>query len=358
MMKSENLKRLLYLALLVLTVCLILLLLNYLGFFQFMLTILLALIPVILAIFISFLLEPLIQFFIRRKITRVISVIITYMLFAILLGLLGWLMVPSIINQITTFLMNLPVILQNVSNFLNSLTSGLGTGFDFMKMLDGYIADYSIETISNIFGFITNIVNVSLAIGGAIFLSFDFHRFKDWIKNAIPSSVKKNIISFFDDWLTMIHRYVFGVLLDAIIIWGIASFTLWLIGMDYPLVFGLIIAIFDMVPIIGPYLGGVPAILVGLTYSFEFAIYVTAIVIGIQLIDGNFIQPYIVKNVIYIHPLENILGLSVMGALFGFWGMVISPLLIMAIKIIIKQVKESKREKEGEIIEMRQIHDE
>ena len=85
------------------------------------------------------------------------------------------------------------------------------------------------------------------------------------------------------------------------------------------------------------------------------ALFVVLVLIIIQTIDGNFIQPYIIKNVIYVHPLESIISLSVLGAIFGFPGMVASPLVAIAVKIIIHQVNEAKREKEQEIIDMKEV---
>lgn len=354
-LKDHNIKRLILVGLLIVVYSVALLVLNYLGFFNLLRTILVALIPAIMAIFIAFLLEPVILKFIRLGIKRGIAVLLTYLMVFIILSLLGLLLIPNIIAQVTKFINNLPIIIGSVSTFLEEMSENYGIEIDFTKIIDDFIANNSVNTLNLIISAFSNIINITLVFGGSIFLSFDFDRFKSWIKKYIPKTIKRGVLSFFKEYLTMIHRYVFGILLDATILWILATLGFWIIGLDYPIVFGLIIAIFDLVPIIGPYLGGTPAVLLGLTISIEMALLVVLVLIIIQTIDGNFIQPYIIKNVIYVHPLESIISLSVLGAIFGFPGMVASPLVAIAVKIIIHQVNEAKREKEQEIIDMKEV---
>jgi predicted PurR-regulated permease PerM len=350
-----TIKRLLFITLIIAINASLLLVLNYLGFFSLIKKILVALIPAVMAVFVAFLLEPMILFFIKHNIKRSISVLLTYFIFALFLALLGWLLIPNIIGQVTKLITNLPSLIASVSSFFSDISENYGINIDFALILNGFIAQYSTNTFNIIISIFNNLINVTLVVGGSLFLSFDFDRFKNWIKKYIPKTFKNGVVSFFREYLTMIHRYVFGILLDAVVLWILSTTAFWIIGLDYPLVFGLIVAIFDLVPIIGPYLGGTPAVLVGLTSSVELALLVVFVLIIIQTIDGNFIQPYIVKNVIYVHPLESIISLSIMGTLFGLPGMIASPLVTIAIKIITTQISESKREKEKEIIEMRQV---
>jgi len=353
--RDQDIKRLIFIGLLIVIYSVALLVLNHLGFFSLIRTILVALIPAIMAIFVAFLIEPIILFFIRRGIRRPYAVLITYFIIASILTLLGLLLIPNIIAQITKFINNLPLIIGSITLFLDNISNDYGIDIDYAKIIDEFITHNSINTINIIISIFSNIINVTLVVGGSIFLSFDFDRFKAWIKKLLPKTFKRGILSFFKEYLTMIHRYVFGILLDATIIWILSTTGFWMVGLEYPIVFGLIVGIFDLVPIIGPYLGGTPAVLLGLTVSIEFALLVVLVLIVIQTIDGNFIQPYIMKNVIKVHPLESIISLSVLGAVFGFPGMVASPLVAIAIKIIINQINEGRREREQEVINMREV---
>ncbi len=109
-----------------------------------------------------------------------------------------------------------------------------------------------------------------------------------------------------------------------------------LIGLNYPIVIALIITLTNLIPFIGPYIGGIFAALLGFSISNQVGIYSLLIVILIQFIENNFIHPLILKNSIKLHPLEGILGLTLFGTLFGIVGMVISPILMVAIKILLR----------------------
>ena len=106
--------------------------------------------------------------------------------------------------------------------------------------------------------------------------------------------------------------------------------------------FGLIIAICDLIPFFGPFIGGVPAVIMALTKSLNFALIILAIIIVSQFIESNITKPYIMKNAIELHPLEGLIGIAIGGSLFGFFGLIISPIIITAIKIYLKVKKEEK----------------
>ena len=169
----------------------------------------------------------------------------------------------------------------------------------------------------------------------SLYLSFDFQKCKNRIKRILPKKYKYEIISFIHKFEKFCYRYVYGILFDALILWILAGIGFVVIGLDYAIVFGFIVAIFDLIPYIGPIIGGAPAVIVALTIDLKFAIIVLAIVLIAQFIESNVTQPLILKSVISLHPLEGIIGILVLGVLFGFIGMVISPIVVTFIKLLL-----------------------
>ena len=90
----------------------------------------------------------------------------------------------------------------------------------------------------------------------------------------------------------------------------------------------------NLIPYIGPILGVIPLVIIGYSVSPYFAIVSLVIVLVVQIFESNLIQPLIFKNVIKIHPLEGIIGLLVFSYLFSIIGMIASPLLVVAFKLL------------------------
>ena len=83
--------------------------------------------------------------------------------------------------------------------------------------------------------------------------------------------------------------------------------------------------------------------------STQSGVTALIIIISLQVIDGNIIQPLIMKNILYLHPLENVLGISILTTLFGLIGMILSPIVVTSIKILSKHIKMYRDEEKRQI---------
>ena len=105
-------------------------------------------------------------------------------------------------------------------------------------------------------------------------------------------------------------------------------------GMPYALLFAIFTSITNVIPFIGPYIGGVPAVLVSLSVSMKLGIVALIEVIILQFIESSFIHPYIMSKGLKINPIIILIGLIVFGYFFGIIGMLISTPLISVIKSV------------------------
>lgn len=327
-----TINRLIYISILVLIICLIFVVSKYIGLDILFIKIIKSFIPAFIAICVSFLVEPLIGMFINKGIKRKYSVILSYCLLIIIFGMLLFFTLPSLIEQIKFFITSVPYLLNGIEEFVNDF--GFGLGANVSEILNKvFVGIYS--SIFKLLGSSLSIAyNILLGLSGAIFLSFDFHKFRNNIKKYIPKRVKEPVIYYFHNFLPFVHKYFFGMLIDTILIFIISIIGFSIIGIDYILVVTIFIAITNLIPIIGPYIGGIPALIIGFSLSFTQGIGALIIVVIVQFIESVLLQPIILKNVISLHPLEGILGISLFGALFGVVGMILSPILIVAFKLL------------------------
>ena len=118
------------------------------------------------------------------------------------------------------------------------------------------------------------------------------------------------------------------------------SICLTLAGLEAPLIFALFCAVTDIIPYFGPYIGAIPAVLVGFTMSpFTGVCCIIAIVV-VQLLENNFYQPLIMGHAMKLHPVTIMLGLLIFEHFFGIIGMIIATPVIATIKVILMFIDE------------------
>jgi predicted PurR-regulated permease PerM len=251
----------------------------------------------------------------------------------IALALLLYFSIPSLVEQISIFIGNVPSLLNTVSNFINKLGLNLNES-KFVNSINDIFIDASKSIMRYLSSSFSVLFDIALGLSGAIFLSFDFPKFRNAVKEYIPKRVKAPVIFYFQKFLPFVHKYFRGMLIDSVLIFIISIIGFSIIGVDYTLVISLIIAITNLIPIIGPYIGGIPAAIIGFSASATSGISAIVVVVIVQLVESNIMQPLILKNVIKLHPLEGILGISFFGTLFGVAGMILSPILVVAVKLL------------------------
>ncbi len=112
------------------------------------------------------------------------------------------------------------------------------------------------------------------------------------------------------------------------------SVALGLVGLKGPLVFGLFCAITDIIPYIGPYIGGIPAVLVGFSMSPTTGLLALLAVVLCQCLENYFLQPVVMGKTMKLHPVTIIVGLLIFNNFFGILGMVLATPTISVCKTI------------------------
>jgi len=339
---SKSISRMIYVSLLVFSIAIIFFVSKYIGIVSLISKVIKSLIPVFIAIFVSFILEPIIGFFLKRGIDRKYSVLLVYSLLIVSLGLILYFTIPSIVEQIEIFSKNIPDLLKDVIGFVNNL------GFEINESeLSSAVSDILFNMSKRVVVYLSFsfsiLFNVILGLSGAVFLSFDFPKFRNGIKKYIPTKIRKPVVYYFQNFLPFVHKYFLGMLIDSAFIFIISFIGFNIIGIEYSLIISLFISITNLIPIIGPYIGGLPAAIIGFSVSSSLGWSAVIVVVIVQIIESNFIQPLILKNIIKLHPLEGILGISLFGALFGVIGMILSPIIVVAIKLLFLPYEEKRK---------------
>ena len=139
-----------------------------------------------------------------------------------------------------------------------------------------------------------------------------------------------------------LRLYIKSILLDTLFMFTILSIAFSIIGLSSPILFALFCAITNIIPYIGPYIGGIPSILIGLTKSFKLGIITTVIIIVVQSLENNIIQPFIVSKNVNLNPIYILISVIIFSHFFGILGMIISTPVTLILRNVINYYKKNK----------------
>jgi len=302
--------------------------------------------PLFIGFIIAWLFEPLVIKLQSKKIPRIISCIFVYMIIIGAMVAISYLFIPTLVSQVKDFVVAAPGIFEELTNFCVQLIDRLDTGrlIDTVELKESildFTSDYGLAIVSDLPKYVLNVgkaivsggLNVVLGLMVGFYLLFDFDKVNITIKKILPKSWEDNYDELTQRINTSLRSYVQGVLIVMLLVFLTQSIGLTLAGMEAPIIFALFCAVTDIIPYFGPYIGGIPAVIVGFTISPITGICVLISIIIVQLLENNFYQPLIMGHTMKLHPVTIMLGLLIFQHFFGIIGMVIATPVIACIKV-------------------------
>lgn len=325
----------------------ILMLLKELKVFSFLLTLIGVISPFFIGIVVAWLFNPFVNMLEKKGIKRIFSVIITYLIILAIIALVISLIIPLIYDQISDLSETVPAIIKNVQNIVNSIIDkfkkidGIDSNVLKEKLLSG-ISNYGENIYTSlpniVVDFIKNFISgigtffLGLLIG--FFLLLGFKDVNDSIILLIPGKFHKSAKDLLGKINKTLRGYVNGALFDASIILVACAICFSIFGLKSALLFALFCAIMNVIPYAGPYIGAVPALLVGFSQSTSIGFAVLISIVVIQTIEGNILSPIVMSKTTNVKPVAIIIGLLIFGHFFGILGMILSTPLIGVCKVI------------------------
>lgn len=309
--------------------------------------------PIFIGILIAWLFDPFVRKLQEKKIPRVIGCIISYLILFGVLFFICYLFIPSLIGQIKDFIKAAPTIFEELTTFVTGLISRFDSNNlinikEFKKQITEVISNYGASIVSELPKYLLSVgkslisfgVNFVLGLMIGFYLLFDFDKFNENICEFLPKSWRNDYNELTQRINTSLRSYVQGVLLVMLLVFITQSIGLTLAGMEAPMLFALFCAVTDIIPYFGPYIGAIPAIIVGFTISPITGICVIISIVVVQLLENNFYQPLIMGHTMQLHPVTIMLGLLIFQHFFGILGMVIATPVIACVKVLLLFINE------------------
>jgi predicted PurR-regulated permease PerM len=299
--------------------------------------------PLVFAGIIVFLANPIVTRLHRRGIPRLLGTAITYLGFAAALVLLGLALSPLLKNQFDQLSDRLPEIQDDIESQIDEWAVQSEEEEWIVKIPSvEEIRDETSSDDQDLSEQVTTLRRVGLRVFHvglivilspiiAFYLLMDLPDIRRRCEELIPEDSKPRVLFLAHRLNQIIGGFFRGQLAVAFIVGCMVSAGLFAIRLPLWLVVGMIAGLFNIIPLIGPYIGAIPGIIVALaTKDVKAAI---GMVVA-QQIDNHFITPFVMRRAVHLHPAAVVLALLVFGTLGGFFGLLLAVPLTAIFKVL------------------------
>lgn len=158
----------------------------------------------------------------------------------------------------------------------------------------------------------------------------------DPLLRAVPHARRPAFRRMLDRMSVRLLGWLRGTLISMAIIGALSGLAFWVAGAPYPLLLGVWVGLVEIIPIVGPWIGGATAVLVTLIHSPQAALYVAIAVLVIQQVEGNLVRPFVMSGAAELHPFVTLIALLLFGAVFGFLGALLALPITLALATVVE----------------------
>jgi predicted PurR-regulated permease PerM len=282
------------------------------------------------ALLLMTILGPMVAALSRYRVPRVVSVLLTYVLvLGVLVGVIS-LIVPTVVDQTTSFVNALPDYLANIG-LTSTINSDILKGFvNNAGMAPGAIFQFTFSVVNNLIAILTVLVF-------AFYMLISRDKLEDQLGLFFGEEKKKELGEIIDTLEKKMGGWARGELTLMFCI-GIATYVgLRLIGIPYALPLSILGGIFEIVPFLGPILAAIPSVLIGFGISPLTGVGVAALTFLIHETEGYILVPKIMQKSVGVSPLVILISLAIGARLAGIVGVIISVPVVITLQILAKK---------------------
>ena len=314
------------------------------GLFSFMKAVLA---PFVIAMIIAYVLNPVVNLLNRRKVPRTIAVLLIYSIFISSVIVIFMNVSPVFMGQLRELNEHLPELNMKAQSIVNgiyhnqnvpeSIRNGIQKSFESLE-------ENLSRWISVGFEEITATINMLFIAFIVPFLAFymmkDYKIIEKTVLTFVPKHYRKGTVRLIVNIDKALGNYVRGQLIVCAVVGMFAYIGYWLVGLPYPLLLASLVALFNIIPYLGPFFGLVPALVVASTVSLKMVLIVIAVNVIVQILEGNVIGPQIVGKTLHLHPLLIIFAVIVGGEVGGVVGMILAVPVLAVLKVVTQYVSQ------------------
>jgi predicted PurR-regulated permease PerM len=306
---------------------------------------------------IAFIAGPIVQMLEDRlHMPRTAAILLTLLVGVAVISGIGYLIATPIVDEASQLSKQGPSIIKQINDVVTTVRndlashgiqlSGNGVGTTISSDVSSRVAGILLNVVTST---VTILLDILVTLVVAFWMLKDGEQLRGGIVNLLPGRVRGEANFAFDAFGVVVGGYVRGQLVMAAIVGVLAGLGCWVIGVPFPIVVAIAAGVFELVPLVGAFVGGAVAILLALTKSPVTAVWALLLFIAIHIIEGYFLAPRIQARFVRLHPLVTILALFAGIELGGFLGAFVAVPLASLTAVFVRAAMGDARSRHPEV---------
>lgn len=308
------------------------------------------LIPFLAAMVFTYVLEPVVELLVRRKVPRGVAVLVIYFTFIVLAVIAIINCIPLVTRQLTQLATHLPTLVREADKWIDELSrqkqylpdairKGIETALANAEQHITSLASGAFTMLSGTLNFVFIAVTIPFLV---YYMLKDMRVIGRGLVRLAPVHYRpemQRILSGIDETL---GSYVRGQLLVMFVVGILTWAGLLVIHMPYALLLAMFLASADIIPYLGPFIGATPAILLAFPLGLPMVLKVLIVNVIVQQLEGNLISPQIMGHSLHLHPMAIVAALLIGGEVGGVLGLIVAIPFLAVLKAVWHEVSTSK----------------
>lgn len=311
--------------------------------------------PILASIVLTFILNPLVNYFCKLRvgpgkwhINRSLAVLLAFLCFVLVLGITATFVLFPFISEFNKFVLDLPSLLEKLDRITTEFGEFIMTApmpariVSMVEQVSANIAailpKLASDVASSLFTFATRTIELVVVPILTYYFLKDWQVLRESFLTIFKQKNRGKIGTVIDEMALVVSGYIRGQFIVSIVIGVMVFCGMYFLDVGYPLVLGLLATLTESVPIIGPIIGAVPAILLAYLVEPALAFKVLLFFIVIHQVENNIVVPKVMGHTIALHPAVIIISLLVGGKLFGIPGMILAVPVTALLRVLLKHI--------------------
>ncbi|MBI4280708.1 AI-2E family transporter [Candidatus Uhrbacteria bacterium] len=305
---------------------------------------------IIIIIFVSLLLaaliDPLADWFQKRKIPRGLAVLVIYIALFAVLALIAILLVPPILTEFSELAQNFGTVWERLTaTFGNAQEFFSRYGIDLEKniqrglqSLEETIAAGIENAFGTVWGFFGGLLKFLMVLVLTFYMVVEEGALKRLFRSVAPEEHQPYLADLLTRMQQKIGLWLRGQITLMIVVGVLTYVGLLILGVDYALVLGLLAGLAEIIPYVGPIVAAVPAVIIAFSQSWVLAIFAAILAFAIQQLENNLLVPKIMQRAVGLNPIVSIVALLVGARLGNVLGAILAIPVATAIAVVLHDV--------------------
>ncbi len=271
----------------------------------------------------------------ERRLPRVFAIVVVYVFVFLLLAVIIQLTIPTLAVQFQKIAGRLPQLALQVQSSLGGLGVETST---LVNTLTPQLGQLSSALVGLPLSIVSSILEIFLVLVMSIYWLVVAPSLRDFVLSLFPPERHESLRPLMRDIGSAMGGYIRATVINGLTIGFLTYIGLAVIGVDYPLVLGVVAGLLELIPIVGPMISGVIVVIAALANSPTQALIALAFMFILQQFEGNVLVPYVMRSQTEISPLLVIIALFAGGTIGGLLGALIAIPLVSALQVLVVEL--------------------